>query len=56
MYERVKKKYYLVKNIENPSLAAIFSVPTFYHKFIYLQAKVQFINIVIQPGWAYRTH
>ena len=39
MYERVKKNYYLIKNIENSSLAAIFSVPMFYHKFYVFQSK-----------------
>ena len=47
MYERVKKSYYLIKNIENSRLAAIFSVPMFYHKFYVFSSKVQFINIVI---------
>ena len=39
MYERVKKNYYLIKNIENSRLAAIFSVPMFYHKFYVFSSK-----------------
>ena len=39
MYERVKKNYYLIKNIENSRLAAIFSVPMFYHKFYLFSSK-----------------
>ena len=39
MYERVKKKSYLVKNIKNSRLAAIFSVPIFYHKFYPFSSK-----------------
>ena len=39
MYERVKKKSYLVKNIKNSRLAAIFSVPIFYHKFYLFSSK-----------------
>ena len=39
MYERVKKNYYLIKNIENSRLAAIFSVHMFYHKFYVFSSK-----------------
>ena len=39
MYERVKKNYYLIKNIENSLLAASFSVPMFYHKFYVFSSK-----------------
>ena len=39
MYERVKKNYYLIKNIENFSLSRIFSVPIFCHKFCVFSSK-----------------
>ena len=39
MYERVKKNYYFIKNIENSCLAATFSVPMFYHKFYVFSSK-----------------
>ena len=39
MYERVKKNYYLIKNIENSVLAAIFSIPMIYHKFYVFSSK-----------------
>ena len=47
MYEMVKKNYFVIKNIENYLLDAIFSVSMFYHKLYYFPAKVQFITIVI---------
>ena len=44
MYERVKKNYYLIKNIENSVLAAIFSVPMIYHKFYVFSSKSAIYN------------
>ena len=44
MYERVKKNYYLIKNIENSLLAAIFSVPMFYHIFYVFSSKSAIYN------------
>ena len=44
MYEMVKKNYFVIKNIENFLLDAIFSVPMFYHKFYVFLSKSAIYN------------